>query len=106
MAFKTKKSLGQHFLTDNNIIGKIVDAIHAGKNDRLIEIGPGTGALTRWLTKQYEDLHVIEVDERAIDVLQNEVEGITIHQQDVLKVDWNALVSENEKTHEIGRAHV
>lgn len=102
MSFKTKKSLGQHFLTDNNIVGKIIDAIHAGKNDRLIEIGPGTGALTRWLAQKYEDLQVIEVDERAVTVLQKEVEGITIHQQDVLKVDWNALAASNSETHIIG----
>ena len=49
MSFKTKKSLGQHFLTDNNIIYKIVDAIKAEKSDRIIEIGPRTGALRRCL---------------------------------------------------------
>ena len=102
MSFKTKKSLGQHFLTDNNIIYKIVDAIEAEKTDRIIEIGPGTGALTKWLVQKYDDVHVIEVDERAIKVLEEEVEGITIHQQDVLKVDWNELVSKEGKTFVIG----
>jgi len=102
MSFKTKKSLGQHFLTDNNIIYKIVDAIKAEKSDRIIEIGPGTGALTKWLAEKYDDVHVIEVDQRAIEVLENEVEGITIHQQDVLKVNWEALISETGKTYVIG----
>ncbi|MEP1307702.1 MAG: 16S rRNA (adenine(1518)-N(6)/adenine(1519)-N(6))-dimethyltransferase RsmA [Balneola sp.] len=102
MSFKTKKSLGQHFLTDNNIIHKIVNAIKAEKNNRIIEIGPGTGALTKWLVQKYNDVHVIEVDKRAIEVLENEVEGITIHQQDVLKVDWNDLVSNEGKTYVVG----
>ncbi|HAH51139.1 MAG TPA: ribosomal RNA small subunit methyltransferase A, partial [Balneola sp.] len=70
MSFKTKKSLGQHFLTDNNIIYKIVDAIKAEKSDRIIEIGPGTGALTKYLVQKYDDVHVIEVDQRAIAVLE------------------------------------
>lgn len=102
MSFRTKKSLGQHFLTDNNIIYKIVDAIKAEKNDRIIEIGPGTGALTKWLVQKYDDVHVIEVDQRAVKVLEEEVDGITIHEQDVLKVDWKELISKTGKTFVIG----
>jgi len=102
MSFKTKKSLGQHFLTDNNIIQKIVESIKAEKNDRIIEIGPGTGALTKYLAQKYNDVHVIEIDERAVKVLEDEIEGITIHQQNVLKVDWNELVSKTGKTYVIG----
>ena len=102
MSFKTKKSLGQHFLTDNNIIYKIIDSIKASKDVRIIEIGPGTGALTKWLAQKYDDVHVIEVDERAIQVLKREVEGITVHQNDVLKVSWNKLISETAGTYVIG----
>tara|TARA_R110001599_G_scaffold1889_4_gene9648 strand:- start:65733 stop:66506 length:774 start_codon:yes stop_codon:yes gene_type:complete len=102
MSFKTKKSLGQHFLNDNNIIYKIVDAIKAEKSDRIIEIGPGTGALTKYLVQKYDDVHVIEVDQRAVSVLEAEVEGITIHQQDVLKVNWNELIAKGGKTYVVG----
>jgi 16S rRNA (adenine1518-N6/adenine1519-N6)-dimethyltransferase len=102
MSFKTKKSLGQHFLTDNNIIYKIIDAIKAEKSDRVIEIGPGTGALTKYLVQKYDDVHVIEVDQRAIEVLEAEIDGITIHQQDVLKVDWNELIAKEGKTYVVG----
>ena len=102
MSFKTKKSLGQHFLTDNNIIYKIIDSINAPKDARIIEIGPGTGALTKWLVQKYDDIHVIEVDERAIQVLKKEVEGIAIHQTDVLKVNWQNLLSETAVTNVIG----
>lgn len=102
MSFKTKKSLGQHFLTDNNIIAKILDAVQAEEGDRIIEIGPGTGALTRWLVKSHLDVHAIEVDERAIRVLREELPDLTIHQSDVLKVDWNELVSKTGKTIIVG----
>lgn len=93
MSFRKKKSLGQHFLTDSTIIYKIVDAIVADENDRIIEIGPGTGALTSWLAKKFKDLHVVEIDQRAVKVLRENLEGITIHEEDVLKVDWKQLIN-------------
>ncbi|MFV1883795.1 MAG: 16S rRNA (adenine(1518)-N(6)/adenine(1519)-N(6))-dimethyltransferase RsmA [Balneola sp.] len=102
MSFKTKKSLGQHFLTDNNIITKILKSVRAGKEDRIIEIGPGTGALTKWLVQQYEDVHAIEVDQRAVEVLEESLNGLTIHQKDVLKVNWEELISETGETHVLG----
>ena len=102
MSFKTKKSLGQHFLTDNNIIAKILDSVQAEEGDRIIEIGPGTGALTRWLVKSHQDVHAIEVDERAIRVLMEELSDLTIHQSDVLKVNWNEMVSKTGKTIIVG----
>lgn len=102
MSFRTKKSLGQHFLTDNNIITKILNSVNAGKNDRVIEIGPGTGALSKWLVQRYEDVHAIEVDQRAIEILKSELDGLTIHEKDVLKVNWNELISQSKATHVIG----
>lgn len=102
MAFRTKKSLGQHFLTDNNIIHKIINAIKAEKKDRIIEIGPGTGALTKWLVEKFDDVHVIEIDERAVSVLKSNFKNLTIHQQDVLKVNWKELVAPEGKTYVIG----
>ncbi len=102
MSFKTKKSLGQHFLTDSNIIYKIVEAIKAESVDRIIEIGPGTGALTKWLVQKFEDVHVIELDERAVQVLESETEGVAIHQEDVLKVDWEKLIAGDKQTYVVG----
>ncbi len=102
MSFRTKKSLGQHFLTDNNIINKILKSVHAEDGDRVIEIGPGTGALTKWLVQQHKDVHAIEVDQRAVAVLEEQLEGLTIHQKDVLKVDWKELISESGKTYVLG----
>ncbi len=102
MSFKTKKSLGQHFLTDNNIIAKILKLVRAVEGDRIIEIGPGTGALTKWLVQQHKDIHAIEVDQRAVEVLEQNLEGLTIHKKDVLKVDWEEFISESGDTHIIG----
>ncbi|MDR9419609.1 16S rRNA (adenine(1518)-N(6)/adenine(1519)-N(6))-dimethyltransferase RsmA [Gracilimonas sp.] len=102
MSFKTKKSLGQHFLKDDNVIFKILQSVDAEDGDRVIEIGPGTGALTKWMAKSISDLHVIELDKRAVEVLENEIENITIHQNDVLKVDWNNIVDPNKKNVVVG----
>lgn len=102
MSFRTKKSLGQHFLTDNNVIFKILKSVDAEEGDRVIEIGPGTGALTKWMAKSISDLHVIELDQRAVEVLKNEIDNIIIHQQDVLKVNWEEIVDPDKKNVVVG----
>ena len=102
MSFRTKKSLGQHFLTDNNVIFKILKSVDADEGDRVIEIGPGTGALTKWMAKSISDLHVIELDQRAVEVLKNEIDNIIIHQQDVLKVNWEDIVDPDKKNVVVG----
>ena len=52
MSFKPKKSLGQNFLIDKNIINKIIYAADIGPNDTILEIGPGTGSLTKFIVSQ------------------------------------------------------
>jgi 16S rRNA (adenine1518-N6/adenine1519-N6)-dimethyltransferase len=86
-----KKSLGQHFLTDGNIIRKIADAVHRLPDGRVVEIGPGTGAVTRELVRKYPDLEVIEIDPRAIEVLRSEFPSLVIHHQDVLDTHWDGF---------------
>jgi len=88
---KPKKSLGQHFLTDGNIIRKIADAVVCQDGGKVIEIGPGTGALTGELLRRYPALEVVEIDSRAVVVLREQFPGLTIHQTDVLKVSWRGL---------------
>lgn len=102
MSFKTKKSLGQHFLTDGNIIAKILDSVRAKEGDRVIEIGPGTGALTKWLVKRHKDVHAVEVDDRAIEVLKRELPELVIHHQDILKTDLTSLMKEDGETIIVG----
>ncbi|MDR9417191.1 MAG: 16S rRNA (adenine(1518)-N(6)/adenine(1519)-N(6))-dimethyltransferase RsmA [Gracilimonas sp.] len=102
MSFKTKKSLGQHFLTDKMVLFQIIDAINAVDHDRIIEIGPGTGALTKWLAEKFKDIHAVELDERAVKLLENDFPEITIHQKDVLKVNWKELVDVDKENIVVG----
>lgn len=102
MSIRPKKSLGQHFLTDQNIIEKIASSIPFIEGDRVIEIGPGTGALTEVLLERFSDVHAVELDQRAIKVLNEKYPGLPVHHQDVLKVDWSELSIGKEKTHVVG----
>ncbi len=102
MSFRTKKSLGQHFLTDRNIIDKIIRSVRAKREDRIIEIGPGTGALTRHLAGKFDDVQVIEIDQRAVELLEQEIPSVTVHNKDVLKVEWEKLIALEGETIAIG----
>jgi len=88
-----KKSLGQHFLVDGNIIRKIVGSLAPHPGDTVIEIGPGTGALTGSLHKLHPDMIAVEVDPRAIEVLKKDIPGLNILHKDVLDVDWATVMS-------------
>lgn len=99
---RPKKSLGQHFLTDQNIIEKIAHSIPAKEGHRVIEIGPGTGALTHALLQQFDDVHAVELDQRAIEVLKEKYPELPVYHQNVLDVDWNNLSTGKQKTHVVG----
>lgn len=72
MSVRPKKSLGQHFLKDENIARKIVNAISELPQKKVLEIGPGTGVLTSLLLQQRDiDLYAIEVDEEAYEFLSS-----------------------------------
>ncbi|MGF1670379.1 MAG: 16S rRNA (adenine(1518)-N(6)/adenine(1519)-N(6))-dimethyltransferase RsmA [Balneolaceae bacterium] len=101
-SFKTKKSLGQHILRDRNIIRKITDSIPAKYSDLIIEIGPGTGALTEELVQNFENITVIEIDQRAVEVLEQKFPGLDIIKQDVLKIDWGPVLKTEKDIHLIG----
>jgi 16S rRNA (adenine1518-N6/adenine1519-N6)-dimethyltransferase len=65
-----KKSLGQNFLRDENVARNIVESLHLRPDDVVVEIGPGQGALTKHLRGRCERLIAIELDERAVGILQ------------------------------------
>ena len=91
-AHRAKKRFGQHFLHDPIIIEKIVRAIAPRDDDRLIEIGPGLGALTRPLLAAAGKLTVIEIDRDIIPRLQPLcAAGLRIVEADALEVDYGAL---------------
>lgn len=88
MKFKNKKSLGQNFLIDNNILKKIAEAGKISRNDKIIEVGPGSGNLTEHLIKKNpEYLKVIEKDDELIKILSSKFKDqIEIIHKDILKV--------------------
>ncbi len=92
---KAKKSLGQNFLIDKNIIDKITNIINI-KNKMVLEIGPGTGNLTSaLLNAKPKKLIVIEKDNSLSDFLKNEFNNeISIINDDVLKIDENSLAED------------
>jgi len=87
---KAKKSLGQHYLTDQNIAEKIVSAIDPDSSQTVIEIGPGMGALTRLLIQKDQiNLHLVEIDSKSVEFLKHNFPEIEdrIIQEDFLKSD-------------------
>ncbi|MBK0013792.1 16S rRNA (adenine(1518)-N(6)/adenine(1519)-N(6))-dimethyltransferase RsmA [Stenotrophomonas sp. S41] len=91
-----KKQLGQHFLADRHYIDKIVMAVNPKDGDRLVEIGPGQGAITLPLLRVHPKLTVIEFDRDLIAPLTAAAEplgDLTIVQGDVLRVDFTALAA-------------
>ncbi len=89
---KAKKSLGQNFLVDQNIINKIINIVDI-KDKNILEIGPGTGSLTlEILKKKPKKIILIEKDEKLINLLKNRLnKDIEFINKDVLKVDENNL---------------
>ena len=63
--FKHKHSLGQNFLKDKNVLTRIVDSVDVKEDDLIIEVGPGHGALTKYLKLFHANLRCYEVDERV-----------------------------------------
>lgn len=66
---KAKKKLGQHFLADENISVNIVNALDINLSDCLLEIGPGTGVLTKYLHSIWNNYFLVEIDKESIDYL-------------------------------------
>ena len=83
------KHLGQNFLIDDNISRKIVALVGAAEHQPVVEIGPGTGALTRFLAKKYSELHLIEVDSRSVEILRTDFPDAVVHELDVREIDWS-----------------
>ena len=93
---KPKKSLGQHFLKDNNIANKIVESLDQNSKN-VLEIGPGTGILTRFLIKKKYNLKLVEIDNESVLFLINQLgidENIII-ENDFLKLDLSKVFGGN-----------
>jgi 16S rRNA (adenine1518-N6/adenine1519-N6)-dimethyltransferase len=95
--FSFKKSLGQNFLIDANILRKIVDAAGVSSDTGAIEIGPGIGALTEQLARRAKKVVAFEIDGRLLPILADTLspyDNVRIIHQDVLKADLHAVIAE------------
>ena len=90
MSFKPKKSLGQNFLLDKNIINKIIHAAKIGSSDVVLEVGPGTGNLTEFIVSQKpKKIYLIEKDENLANDLEKQyLNKIKILKKDILKIPY------------------
>lgn len=100
--FKTKKSLGQNFLIDNNIINKIVNSVRVLNDEKILEIGPGIGYLTKELKKFNVNLKSFEIDldtKKYLDLLIDDKTSIIYN--DFMKINLNDYYSKDDKIHVI-----
>jgi 16S rRNA (adenine1518-N6/adenine1519-N6)-dimethyltransferase len=89
-----RKRFGQHFLHDPGVIRHILDAISPAEDDRVVEIGPGRGALTWGLLQRVRSLDVVEIDRDLARALQEDARaagGLRVHVQDALHTDFERL---------------
>ncbi len=97
--FRLSKSLGQNFLTDANIVNKIVEGAQIGENDLVIEIGPGIGVLTAVAAAYAGKVIAVEIDKNLIPILKDTLgsyENVSILNEDILKTDLIAVLEQNK----------
>ncbi len=91
---RARKRFGQHFLADPGVIDAILRAVNASKDDVLVEIGPGQGAITTSLAASAGHLHAVELDRDLVRRLRHQYDGnptVTIHEADALAFDFSGL---------------
>ena len=94
MGLRPKKSLGQNFLSDENIVRKIVKVISPVDQDKIFEIGPGQGVLTKYLADRVASYIAIELDHALSEILKTTYSTsshVRVIENDVLKSDWSTI---------------
>ena len=91
------KRFGQNFLQDQNIIKKIISEIAPKENELIVEIGPGQGALTKYLFESKANLTAIEIDKRVIDDLKNRFVDLKLLQNDFLELDLYLIADSSQQ---------
>ena len=103
---QARKRFGQNFLQDPGIIGRIVRSIAPRPGERLVEIGPGLGALTEPLLEGAGELDVVELDRDLIPILRTQFfryqDKLRIHHADALKFDFASLQSDQRRLRVVG----
>ncbi|MBQ7703759.1 MAG: 16S rRNA (adenine(1518)-N(6)/adenine(1519)-N(6))-dimethyltransferase RsmA [Firmicutes bacterium] len=104
--FRNSKSLGQNFLTDKNIIDRIIEGSEIGPEDLVIEIGPGIGVITREAAAAAKKVVAIEIDEDLLPILQytlGDLNNVEVVNQDILKTDLREIIDRQDF---IGRVRI
>ncbi len=96
--FMFQKRFGQNFLIDTHVLEKIIKAAEITKDDLVLEIGPGIGTMTQYLCENAREVVAVEIDKNLIPILENDTlatyDNVTVINEDILKLDLNALVRE------------
>ena len=95
--FAFQKKFGQNFLIDEHVLNKIIAAAGVTKEDMVLEIGPGFGTMTQYLSENAREVVAVEIDKELIPVLNDtlsDYDNVTIINEDILKVDIEKLVQE------------
>lgn len=91
-----RRALGQNFVVDANTVRRIARLAEVGPGDRVLEIGPGLGSLTRALVETGAAVTAVEADAGLVAVLAEEVPEVAVVHADALAVDWAAVLGEAE----------
>ncbi len=95
--FNFQKKFGQNFLIDTNVLDKIISSAEITKDDCVLEIGPGIGTMTQYLAESAREVVAVEIDKALIPILEDTLsayDNVTVINEDILKVDINAIVQE------------
>ena len=95
--FMFQKKFGQNFLIDTHVLEKIISAAGITKNDCVLEIGPGIGAMTQYLAENAGHVVAVEIDRNLIPILKEtlaDYDNVTVINEDILRVDIKALAEE------------
>jgi 16S rRNA (adenine1518-N6/adenine1519-N6)-dimethyltransferase len=97
---KAKKSLGQNFLNDESVARRIIDLVSPNLNEILIEVGPGTGVLTRKLVDRSGYVLAVEIDPRLADSLRSSLKrrNLSVITADALKLNWEEVIEGRRNT--------
>lgn len=95
--FNFQKKFGQNFLIDTHVLDKIIASAEVGKDDCVLEIGPGIGTMTQYLAENAREVVAVEIDKALIPILEDtlsEYDNVTVINEDILKVNINKIVEE------------
>lgn len=98
--FAFQKKYGQNFLIDAHVLDKIIAAADVGPEDFVLEIGPGIGTMTQCLAEHAREVAAVEIDTHLIPILEDtlqDYDNVTIINEDILKLDINALAQEKNQ---------